>query len=628
MSIDLWYHEGADHRDFWAWSERVANDLEDRKARAEAALTLYFGAEFSFGGGELGSLASLIDLSRMRLEPIGYNLIASCTDTMAGHLLRNKVRPMFVTEKADSQQKIQALGMQRAVEGEFHAAGLYGDLRTDVCYRGLILDAGGIKLTPDITNNRIDVQLVWPHEFFVPLAEQRAGRAQQMVHCFDVDRAVLLAAFPEFEEQIRAAKPIVGRHNDVQGMVVDRVEIREAWHLPSGRVVEGEEHDGVRVLAIENCELVREPYAYDHFPVAWFRPMRAQGSYWSRGYPERLAGAQIKLNEYQDRIDRILHLHARPLLVTWDRAGLNRAKITNNVATILTSRVPPAQALWQMTPQAVPRELVERVQAIIAWGEKQAGISELSISAQKPAGIEHAPALRHLADTEAVRHTMVFSAWEQFHLDAAKIVVDCLRTLSEHNPNFETMFADNEELVRVKWREVDLSRDRYHLTCWPTNLLPQTPSARVALLGEMVDRGMISPKEAMSRFENPDVKDLLGDQTAALENVERVLQAAVEDKSDGSAVPHAYLDLNLLLSKAREKINRLESDGEDQEVIDRVIALFENAQKLALQMQAREGLASGAGGVAGIQAAAGQDMQAQAGVAPAAPGPAPTEPAI
>ena len=599
----MWYGDSADHESFWAWSDRVTTGYEDRKARAEAALTVYFGAEFSFSGATLDSLTALLDHGRVQLEPIGYNLVASCTDTMAGHLLRNKVRPLFVTDKGSVDQKRQAEGMQRAVEGEFHQAGIYGDMSVDVCFRGLILDAGGVKVTPDAPNKRLDYQLVWPHEFFVPHVEARRDCVRQLVHQYDVDRQVLLSAFPDHRESIEDAPSYYDGQSAEDREVCDRVLVREAWHLPSGRVEEGKEHDGVRILAIENATLVREPYSDNFFPVAWFRPMRAQGSYWSRGYPERLAGAQAKLNEYQDRIDAILHLHARPLLVTWARAGLNRAKITNNIATILQSKVPPSQALWQMTPQAVPRELVERVQAIIAWGEKQAGLSELSISAKKPVGIEHAPALRHLADTEAVRHTMVFRAWEQFHLDLARVTISGLRSLTQDVEDYSTLFANDKELERIEWKSVDLGEDRYHLTCWPTNLLPQTPSAKVATLSEMVQNGMLSPQAAMSRFDNPDVKDLMGDQSAALENVERILRDA-EANTPGASVPNTYLDLQLLQAKAKERINRLQADGASEEIVDRIVTLFTAARELELRMTAQQNLASGVGGVQGVQAMA------------------------
>jgi hypothetical protein len=604
----------------------------DRKARAEAMLTVYFGQYFSFDFGKLDTLTAMINYGATSLEPVGYNLVASCTDTMAGHILRNKVRPQFVTDKGSVEQKERAAAMQRGVEGEFFAAGLYGTRARSVCKRGLILDAGGVKWTVDVANKRIDSCLVWPHEFFVPPEEERRDCVTQMVHIFDVDRQVLLGAFPDFADEINAAKPVTAQ-NSAPDMITDRVEVREAWHLPSTRVEKaktGEDadehgnapHDGLRVLAIEGVTLVSEPWDFDFFPVSWFKPMGAEGSYWSRGYPERLAGAQQKLNEYQDRIDAILKLHARPLLVTWLRAGLNPAKITNNVATILTSKVPPSQALWQMTPQAVPRELVERVQAIIAWGEKQAGLSELSINAQKPAGLgEHAPALRHLADQESVRQTEIFSAWEQFYLDSAKIVVACLRMLVEKVPDYESTFANNEEFQRVKWAKVDLGADKYHLTCQPSNLLPLTPSARIATLLEMVQAGMITPREAMSRFTNPDVKDLLGDQSAAEENVERLLSKAARE--DG-VVAHAYMDLSLLMTKCRERINRLEADGEDDAVVDRLRQLFSNAQALSLQTTAdvSNAMALGERRAMAPTAGVGQAPPAPAGATALPPAPA------
>lgn len=619
----MWFErdEGPDDA-FWEWSQQVISDSPDQKSMAEAAMTVYLGREFSFGQNRAITLAEILGLGNIAaLEPIGYNVVASVTDTMAGHLLRNKVRPLFVTERGSVQDRMNAAGMQRGIEGEFHNAGIYTYRGTDVCYRGLILNAGGVKVCVDRENKRLDHQTVWPHEFYVPKLEAYRDCVHQMVHEYDVDRAVLKRMFPEHAEEIDKAPWHVDQSTTDSREVSDRVTVREGWHLPTLDPALHDEHDGVRVLSIPGKELLREPYAHDRFPVAWFRPMRMQGEYWSRGYPERLAGAQMKLNEYQERIDEILNLHARPLIVAWQRAGIRRDKITNAVGTILSSKVPPHQALWQMTPQAVPRELVERVQAIIAWAEKQAGVSELSISAQKPVGIEHAPALQHLADTESVRHTDVFRSWEIFHTDLARVDVNGLRELAELDPGYETVFHNNREMKRVKWKDVDLGRNRYVLTCHPSNLLPTTPTAKINLLGQMIDYQMLSPGEAMSRFENPDISDLLGDTSAMLENVERIIQDAIDQKG-ADAMPHAYLDLASLQARCKERINRMQADGEEPEVTQRVINLFESARQLELKMAAETANANAPGGQAtapGVAGMAGAPAAAPAPVAPAGP---------
>ncbi len=163
----------------------------------------------------------------------------------------------------------------------------------------------------------------------------------------------------------------------------------EAWHLPSSSVdrtdpttwglnENGEVdpsvnpgHDGFRILCIEGKTLIAEPWPFGYFPVAWFKPMKKRRSYWSRSVPEVLAGAQLAINKMNARVDAIMHLHARPILAVWKNAKINVKKITNGVATILETAVPPGQAIQYIVPQAVPNEYLNRIDTIASWAERQ-----------------------------------------------------------------------------------------------------------------------------------------------------------------------------------------------------------------------------------------------------------------
>jgi hypothetical protein len=58
-------------------------------------------------------------------SPPFRNIIQSCVDTKTAHIYRNKVRCYFLTTKGDSELQEKAMGMTRAVEAGFTAAGLY-----------------------------------------------------------------------------------------------------------------------------------------------------------------------------------------------------------------------------------------------------------------------------------------------------------------------------------------------------------------------------------------------------------------------------------------------------------------------------------------------------------------------
>ena len=360
-----------------------------------------------------------------------------------------------------------------------------------------------------------------------------------------------------------------------------------AFHLPTTRVDTDDPnefnlkkctHDGRRYVGTKNGCLIYEAWPFNHTDMAFFRPNPRAIGFWSRGLPEVLAGTQLALNKMAARIDGILNLHARPLIYVWRNAKVNLKLITNSWGTILEGSAPAGQALQYITPQSVPGDYLRRYRELIADGEKQAGLSEMSIAAQKPAGVEHAPPMQFLLDNESLRHTVDFKAWERAHVDAAEIVVDNIRLLAaymkQHNKKLSIMFGDSKNLERIDWDKVNLEKSRYRLTCYPTNFLPKTPYAKLTRILEMMQGGLVKPARAQIALEYPDIEQMMGDQLAAYRNIERRLSALVRGEPFDKNAPHPYMDLELAKQLVVDQINSLEADGEEDSKIEPLRTFF------------------------------------------------------
>jgi hypothetical protein len=630
LSKTLWHHSGA-----------------ERQSLAEDALCLYFGNDRHSLRGNSASSVDLHGYGLPSIEPPGYNVVQACVDTKTAHIVRNKVRPMFLTDAGDPELQEKAKGMQRAVEAAFDQCGMYADEGAGVCRDGNLFDAGCMKFCVDYANNRIIGERVFAHEILVPEREARLGKPRQMGHRMLVPRDSLINFFSgegdeEAREAVRGAPPatpdLLGPDMTEAGTVSDLIEAFEWWHLPSGRVDLKEPksfgineegtfdpeldpgHDGRHVICIDGIAgglvLSDEPWPFAYFPIAFFKPQKNPDGFWSRGIPETLAGAQLAITRMNIRVDGIMNLHSVPRLIIDRRAKLNKSKLTNGWADILESSVSPSQSVYCYNPNSVPAEFLNQIDKLIAWAEKQVGLSELSISAQKPAGIEHAPALQYLGDAESIRHTPSFRSWEQFHLDSARIMVDGLRMLAERNPDFEIIFGEAKDLQRIKWKNVDLGAEKYHLKIWATNLLPQTPGAKTSRIMDYVQSGLLTVGEGRALMEFPDIESVTGDANAEELNILHKLDAAIRGDM-AAATPHAYLNLPLAMSLAKQRINKLEADGVKEDVWDRLIEFWEMCNKMNLQATNQA-----------AQAAAGTLPQGPGGGAPPPPPGNPAAPPI
>lgn len=592
---------------------------EDRRQRQQDSLELYHGCDWSDDqdGGALRGFGIEPDIT-------GYNVIQSVTDTSVSRLVQSRIRPLILTEGADAKLQKQAELLQKLIEGTFWEAKIYGELGEHVCFDGHLFDAGGVKVYPDYEGMRLRIERIDPCRFLVPLRETRTGNPTQAYYYNAIDRAELLAMFrnaePDVIAAIENAKPADPKLYDIENQeFVDDVEIFEAWHLPSSRVdrddpkvwglnEDGEfdpdidpGHDGRRVLCIDGFTLINEPWPFPYFPVAWFKPQRKRRSYWSRSVSETLAGGQLMVNQMNQRVDNIMHMHGRPITFVSKQAKVNTNKITNGPATLVEVNGNPSQAVYMLTPQAVPNEYLQRIDRLIAWMKEQVGMNDMAMTGEKPAGIDHAPGMEHLSDELTARHTTKMHAWEGFHTTLAEICTDGHRMLYDFakrsGKNYKVVFVGSKDLQQIDFGDCDLGKNVYRWKTWPTNLLPLTPAAKANKLFQWVDGGYITISEAFEKLDHPDTDSIQGDASAFRKNIELKLAKLIGGESFEDCMPQPYMDLELAKKMCSAKLNDLEARGYDEKVLDRLRQFYETAQSwIDKQAQKQASLAAVANG--------------------------------
>lgn len=601
---ELWWDWSLEDPGPSAWdmvTRLIQTQGSRRCADADDYLALYFGStRYGVSGYRTASSASVPDAP-------GFNMIQAFTDSLVAMVARNKVRPFFMTQKGSPDEREKAEGMTKAVEAELREAGLYDETAVDIAFDGTLFDVGVTKWTVDAGNKRIVGARCMPWEVLVPEREQRLRVPRQWANPTTYDRGVLRAQYkddPVAVQKIDAAdaapRDDMWGYSDMaeDGSVSDLVLAAEVYHLPSGRVDRKDkrawgigkndkkvtpEHDGRRMVVLNSGEVIDDgPWPFEHPPFAFYRPMKKPTEYWSRGVPETLFGAQIAVHRMNTRVDAIMNLHARPLLYVWRQAQLNTDKITNDIASILEGNVPAGQALQSISAQSVPAEYMARIRELIAWAKEQLGLSDQTVQANRPPGIEHAPALQFLHDLENVRQHPRFRAWESFYVQNSRCIVDSIRMLAETVPDYEVMWGEDKELRKIKWKAVDLGENKYRITTWPTNLLPQTPGAKMARLIEMITTGMLTPQKAMIALASdyPDIEALLGDQNAFVRNINEKLNALVKEGDVDKAIPHGMLDLELAKTMVKERANAVEADGATDQVLEDLENWYNDVKQL------------------------------------------------
>lgn len=618
-----------------------ANGLRNRqfrsaRARAEAALFLYRGStRLRLNGSDTGYVSQDFDET-----PPHNNIVATAIDWFTSIMVRNRVRPFYLTSKGKAKDREKAGWRQTATEGTMGLLGIYGELGALRARDGHTFRAGGIKYAADMVGRRVVASRVRAHEFFVPEREARLGFPRQGTHAQLVPREVLLSMVEPNSEAYRAIEQVTPEALDVTDQIredfSEMILVQELWHLPSGRVnlsdpksfgrdkkgarlenlkPGGAGHDGWRMLCIQGFAIADEPWPYNYFPISWYKPFRESVGFWSQGIPEIIGGAHIALLEIADSKQRYLRRHAVPHMIVYDKARINNLVLSNDDSKIWTSRVPPASAVTYLNPSVVPGDLLRYEQDIIAWAKERLGVTDMNLFGEKPPGVDHAPGMEHLSEMTLIRQTAPYQAWERAHIDDANIIDDCYYTLAQESDDFEIVFGDNKTLTRVKVSDMDASRESFTITCFPTNYFAVTPTARFRQVKEMGQAGVFNgtpqSRKMLAAMDYPDVQAIVGDEVASIANIERCLDAAAKGEPDEEWVPHPYFDLETAKQMARDRINRMEADEESAEATDRVINFYELCDKLSR--------GPNSGPVAGPQTMTGDMAPGGAAAPPAGP---------
>jgi hypothetical protein len=196
--------------------------------------------------------------------------------------------------------------------------------------------------------------------------------------------------------------------------------------------------------------------------------------------------------------------------------------------------------------------------------------------------------MQFLADNESLRHTPTFRAWEQYHVDLARVTIEAYRQLyraaEDRGEDLAVMWSDDRELKRINWGETDLEELRYRLRAWPTNLFPQTPTAKMDRVLYMYKEGLISPEQARGLLPNPDLAGVLREDQAGQRDANARIDAALAGDRD-RAVPSAYSDLELVRITAIRRYQSMSADGASETELDRLRELIALTQELIQTQQ-------------------------------------------
>lgn len=508
----LWYKEEGEKARQCLFT--TIADLYNRQAYEETWNSAFFSL---YGAGRMSGYHPFRTRSRsIGQSNIGINLVQIIISSLKAKIAKKKPRPYFLTDNQDWQKQSNAKALNRVMLGEFKRIGVYK--KSPKTFGNSCIFGSGIgKVFND--GKRPCVDVVFPSEIKVDNREGLHGDPQNLYQVKNVPKQTLIDQFPNFEKEIMESSALNYRSYyylpyEMQNMVT----VVEAWHKGS---------NGKTMLATDKVTLYEGDWKRKKFPFAKYDFQDRSIGYWGKGVCELLMGLQMELNRQLLKISQSFWLSSTPRVYIDMAAEIVDSHINNQIGSIIkhSGRPPVFQ-----TPTAVDPMFINYMQWVIQRAFEEIGLSELTATSQKPAGLQSGRALREFHDIETERFALLAQGYEDYHLDLADLIIDEIEELDGRKSGGYETLAENEDgdgAEIINWKQVKLERENCLILSYPSSLLPESPTGKLESISEMINLGIFTAQEVTTLLDYPDVNRVLSMKNSPANDIKRVINLIV-----------------------------------------------------------------------------------------------------
>lgn len=595
-----------------------------------------------------------------------YNVCRSAVDTLQSKVAQHRPLPEVLTQRGSWRNQKRAKKQTQFLEGEFYRQRIFEKHAKMIIRDAEIFGRGLLKVW--VEGRRIKTERALPWEVFDDEWDAKHGSPRNRFHCRSMDKGVLLEQFARtaaggWSNTIAEAIHGAGRFDMHEhwasdgSCTVDRVDIIEAWHLcdrpeeheqgedhnrdpheESGDVDRDEPEDitheprdqgeqprkhkctGRHVVITTAGTLIDEPWEYNYFPyVALAYNDAIVGSdLHSHGLVEQLEGYQYEINASSEKLSEMFHLSG-VFVATPDTAKVTDTQITNGI-TILRHAPGGVPQVEQM--DLVNEHVRQRPRELTEDALNDAGLSQMSVQSEKPAGITSGVGLQTLDDIESQRFMVFGRAYESWCLELGRRFLDCAKMIAEAFGDYAVTVPMKGGLLKLRWTDVYV--EGVELRIFPTSLLPQQIGARLDKLMMLFETQVIDRATFLRHLDAPDMQAEMDLETADKlvidEILERMLDAEEEDGESAYLAPSAYQDYQWAARRAQQKYNRAWLDGAPEFNLEMLRRYMKSCDEAIKKLKAEEMAA------ANTNAMPGAPMAGVPAPTPAGNGPLPAAP--
>jgi nucleoid DNA-binding protein len=520
--------------------------------------------------GAFSSTYGKVNSDGVGTHKLSLNIVSAVVDTLSSKIAKAKPRTVYLTDMGDWKRQQRAKKLQKFMEG-WRQGSMEYDKKQQAFVDSGIFGTGLVKFYADPIKGEICCERVLVDEIDVDDAEAIYGQPQSLYQARFVARDKLLAAYPKMEHAILQAT--AGEAQELaKSQSSDLVMVIEAWHLPSDKNTPNGRH----VIACDACTLYDETWEFEWFPFSKLMYKPRITGWFGMGAAECLLPIQIEINKTIRSIEAAHRLMATPRIYVENSSGINQGTLTNDIGSIIKfTGSPPIESQGV----AMPSQIYAYLENLWQKGFAQEGVSMLSASSQKPAGLNSGAALREYQDVESERFQLMGQRYEMSFLESDRIVIGLTKKLNDQLPGgVKVKLGGYGGAETIKWSEVEMDEDKYIIQQFPASILPTTPAGRLQTVTELSQSGFIDKETALNLLDFPDLKATTSLLTANQQLVKKIIDSMIE--TEKYVPPEPYFGLQFAKDYAQLSYLKSKMDGVPDEKLELLRTFMSDCQTL------------------------------------------------
>ena len=470
-------------------------------------------------------------------QPANVNVIKAAIDTLVSKISNQKCRPYFSSINGTYKTRQVVKQAQQFFDYMFD----YEDVNRKVskAFRdACICGTGYIFLNPFTYN----LSVLAPWTVGIQHTETAYGKPTDMLVKFNNYPTSLLEKYD-------------GKADYVQYCIYISLKDKKAYEI---------------INAKEVNTVVYKPDVLPFVSISYCEPVFGRKT---TSIVEELNGCQTQIDMINQKIAAASQTTPANSIYVLEGSSLDSEKLTNKSGEVYQIKLPPGMNSLPIQ-QVNPAPFDPMWQSMLDYYVKQAfesiGLSQLSATGKKPAGVDSGIALSTLEDVESDRFETQLNAFIKMYTDIAKMYINCL-------PADTDILPVSENTSSLKWKDLLKEQGLFKIKYSAATFLSKQPSEQIKQINQLSQAGLIGVEKISQLLDNPDLEDAYAFAQAVHNACNKVIESTMEGQEVDIPKFISYEQLAKDISQTQNQLyaslSGEKGDKAIQEQIDRLTAL-------------------------------------------------------